>query len=63
VPVYGIVGGHFSLSADRGHHLLLRFHRNDLGRAAFDREPLEATSRGLLLTRYDAQIRFVRVGP
>jgi hypothetical protein len=63
VPVYGTVAGHFPLSPDRGHHLLLRFHRNDLGRAAFDREPLEATSRGLLLTRYDAQIRFVRVGP
>ena len=27
VPVYGIVGGHFPLSADRGHRLLLRFTR------------------------------------
>src|SRR3954470_21979267 len=43
VPVYGTVGGHFLLSADRGHHLILRFHPNDLGTAAFDREPLPLT--------------------
>lgn len=63
VPVYGMIGGHFPLSPDRGHHLLLRFHANDLGRAAFDREPLSVTSRGLVLTRYDTEIRFVRVRP
>lgn len=63
VPVYGIVGGHFPLSADRGHHLLLRFHANDLGHAAFDREPLAVTPRGLVLNRYDAEIRFIRVRP
>jgi hypothetical protein len=63
VPVYGIVGGHFPLSLDRGHHLVLRFHANDLGHAAFDAEPLAVTSRGLVLTRYDTEIRFVRVRP
>ena len=63
VPVYGNVGGHFPLSPDRGHHLLLRFHPNDIGRAAFDKEPLELTPGGLVFTRYDAEIRFVRVRP
>ena len=63
VPVYGTVAGHFPLSPDRGHHLLLRFHANDLGHAAFDGEPLAATSSGLVLKRYDAEIRFVRVRP
>lgn len=63
VPVYGAVGGHFPLSADRGHRLLLRFHANDLGHAAFDREPLQVTPRGLVLMRYDAEIRFIRVRP
>lgn len=63
VPVYGNVGGHFSLSPDRGHHLLLRFHANDIGIAAFDQEPLVLTARGLVLNRYDSEIRFIRVGP
>ena len=63
VPVYGMVGGHFPLTADRGHHLLLRFHANDLGHAAFEREPLTLTSRGLVLMRYETEIRFVRVRP
>jgi hypothetical protein len=63
VPVYGMVAGHFPLSADRGHHLVLRFHANDLGRAAFDGEPLTVTPRGLVFDRYDTEIRFVRVRP
>ena len=63
VPVYGNVGGHFPLSAGRGHHLLLRFRVNDLGTAAFDREPLTLTPRGLVFNRYDAEIRFIRVRP
>lgn len=63
VPVYGTIGGHFLLSQDRGHHLLLRFHANDLGHAAFDREALAVTSAGLVLRRYDTEIRFVRVRP
>lgn len=63
VPVYGTIAGHFKLSPDRGHHLVFRFHANDLGHAAFDKEPLEMTSRGLVFTRYDTEIRFVRVRP
>jgi hypothetical protein len=63
VPVYGIVGGHFALNPERGHHLLLRFHANDLGHAAFDHEPLALTPRGLVLNRYDTAIRFIRVRP
>ena len=63
VPVYGTVGGHFAISPDRGHHLLLRFHANDLGWAAFDREPFGFTPQGLILRRYDMEIRFVRVRP
>ena len=60
VPVYGTPAGHFALSSERGHHLLLRFHANDLGRAAFDGEPLAFTSHGLVLNRYETQIRFIR---
>ena len=63
VPVYGDVGGRFPLSGERGHHLLLRFHANDLGTAAFDREPLQSTPRGLVLKRYESEIRFIRVRP
>ena len=63
IPVYGNIGGHFTLAPERGHHLVLRFHANDLGHAAFDREPLQFTSRGLVFSRYDTEIRFVRVRP
>jgi hypothetical protein len=61
VPVYGMPGGRFSLSPDRGHRLLLRFHANDLGHAAFDQEPLSFTPQGLVLNRYETRIRFIRV--
>lgn len=63
VPVYGTIAGHFELSPDRGHHLVFRFHANDLGHAAFNKEPIALTSRGLVFTRYDTEIRFVRVRP
>ena len=63
IPVFGNVGGHFPLSSDRGHHLVLRFHPNDIGHAAFTAEPLVITSRGLVLMRYGTEIRFVRVRP
>lgn len=63
VPVYGNIGGHFPLSQDRGHHLVFRFHPNDIGHAAFEGEPLRLTPTGLVFTRYDAEIRFVRVRP
>ena len=61
VPVYGNVGGHFALAAGRGHRLLLRFHANDLGRAAFDREPLLFSKGALVLNRQGTEIRFIRV--
>ena len=61
VPVYDTPGGKFALSPDRGHHLLLRFHANDLGRAAFDHEPLLFSRGALVLNRYGTEIRFLRV--
>ena len=63
VPVYGGVGGTFPLSQERGHRLMLRFHANDLDTAAFEREPLAITATGLVLKRYESEIRFVRVRP
>ena len=63
IPVYGNVGGHFPLSAVRGHRLLLRFHANQIGTAAFDGEALAFTPRGLILNRYDTEIRFIRARP
>jgi hypothetical protein len=63
VPVYGTVAGHFVLSPDRGHRLLFRFHANDLGKAAFRGEPLTIKGSALVLTRYDAEIRFLRDQP
>jgi hypothetical protein len=51
------------LNPKTGHHLLLRFPANDLGHAAFDREPLRLTLRGLVLNRYGTEIRFMRVRP
>ena len=63
VPVYGTIAGHFPLSQNRGHRLLLRFHANDLGHAAFEGEALAFGSDSLLLKRYDTEIRFVSVGP
>ena len=63
MPVYGPTGDIFPLSADRGHKLLFRFHRNDLGKARFDHEPLERRDGDLFLQRWDTGIRFVRVAP
>ena len=63
VPVYGIPAGRFTLSPDRGHRLLLRFQPNDLGKAAFRKEPLQLEGNALILSRYDAEIRFLRVRP
>ena len=63
MPVYGPTGDIFPLSADRGHKLLIRFHRNDLGKAAFRDEPLALRENALVLSRYDAEIRFLRVRP
>ena len=63
IPVYDTVAGHIALSQDRGHKLLLRFHANDLGTAAFEAQPLTLTPRGLVLNRYESEIRFIRVRP
>jgi hypothetical protein len=63
IPVYGPTRDVFKLSGDRGHRLLFRFHRNDLGKAPFKDQPLEISSSGLILNRYDAEIRFIRVRP
>jgi hypothetical protein len=63
MPVFGPTGQVFNLSADRGHRLTFRFHRNDLGKARFDREPLRVNGSDLLLDRYDTVFRFVKVRP
>ena len=59
VPIYGATGQGFALSPERGHRLRLRFHANDLGRAAFDRQALRDDGRGLVLERFDVAIRFI----
>jgi hypothetical protein len=61
MPVFGPTGDVFPLSADRGHKLLFRFHRNDLGRARFDHEVLDRDGTDLLLKRYDTSFRFQKV--
>src|SRR3954454_2634187 len=61
VPVYAPPGGAVPLSVDRGHRLLFRFHPNDLGRPRFNGELLKADGSDLVLDRYDAEIRFLRV--
>ena len=63
MPVYGSTGDVFHLSLDRGHRLLFRFHKNDLGIAQFKGEPLERDGHNLVLLRYGTQIRFMRVRP
>lgn len=63
MPVYGPTGDIFPLSPDHGHKLLFRFHHNDLGKAAFRGEPLVLDGKALLLSRYDAKIRFLRAAP
>jgi len=61
MPIYGSTGQIFKLSGDRGHRLLFRFHRNDLGKVAFKREPLTRDGPNLHLKRWDTDIRFIRV--
>ena len=63
LPVYGPTGEIFPLAPDRGHRLLFRFHSNDLGKARFDHLPLTINDNGLVMQRYDSQIRFIRVQP
>jgi hypothetical protein len=63
MPVFGPTGDVFKLSQERGHKLLFRFHRNDLGKARFDGEPLQRKGGALLLQRYDTVFRFVKIRP
>lgn len=63
VPIYGGTGSPIALSANSGHRLLLRFKPNDLGKAEFKQEPLAIDGNDLLLERYEAVIRFLRVRP
>ena len=59
MPIYGATGEMFPLSPERGHRLRFRFHANDLGRVAFNRQPVRADGAKLLLDRFDATIRFL----
>jgi hypothetical protein len=63
MPVFGPTGDVFKLSQDRGHRLLFRFHRNDLGKARFNGETLRIVGKELLLDRYDMTFRFAKVRP
>jgi hypothetical protein len=63
IPVYGPTGQVFPLSTDRGHRLLFRFHRNDLGKARFDHQDLRMNGTELVMDRYDTSFRFVKVRP
>jgi hypothetical protein len=63
VPMYHVPGAPIKLSPATGHRIALRFEPNELGHAAFTDEPLKITASGLLMERYDAEIRFVRVRP
>lgn len=63
MPVHGETGDIFELAPGRGHRLLFRFHANDLGKAAFEREALAVEDGVLTLLRYEAKIRFIREQP
>jgi hypothetical protein len=63
VPVYEVIGTAVNLTPGEGHKLVFRFEPNDLGQAAFRGEPLIRDGRDLVLKRYDASIRFIRVRP
>ena len=63
MPVYGPTGQIFPLSADRGHRLTFRFHRNNLGKARFEGEKLKRDGETLLMQRYDTVFRFQKVRP
>jgi hypothetical protein len=63
VPMYHVPGEPIKLSPASGHRLSLRFEPNDLGHPAFDGERLKINGSTLVMERYDAEIRFVRVRP
>jgi hypothetical protein len=63
VPMFDVPGEPLKLASTSGHQLLLRFLPNDLGRTAFRGEPLKIDGSALVMQRYDAEIRFIRVRP
>lgn len=63
VPMFRIAGAPLKVSPTSGHRLALRFRPNDLGRAPFKAEPLRLDGPNLVMERYDAEIRFLRVRP
>ncbi len=63
VPMFRVPGDPLKLSPATGHKLSLKFRANDLGRAAFRNEPLKLDGAGLVMERYDAEIRFLRDAP
>ena len=63
VPMFGVAGAPLKLSPTTGHRLSLRFRPNELGHVAFRNEPLKLDGAGLVMERYDTQIRFLRDAP
>jgi hypothetical protein len=63
VPMFDIPGAPVQVASGIGHKLSLRFVPNDLGHVAFRGEPLKIDGSALLMKRYDAEIRFIRVQP
>ncbi|HEX8841492.1 MAG TPA: hypothetical protein VF757_04250, partial [Sphingomicrobium sp.] len=63
VPMFEVAGAPLKVSPATGHRLSLRFVPNDLGHIAFRAEPLKLDANALVLERYDAEIRFLRVRP
>jgi hypothetical protein len=63
VPMFDIPGAPLPLASTSGHKLSLRFVPNDLGHVAFRGEPLKIDGSALVMHRFDAEIRFIRVRP
>lgn len=57
LPVFGLTLPSYTLTPG-GHAIVFRFEPNDLGVAAFDREPLAIEGDTLVMHRYDRTIRF-----
>lgn len=57
VPIYGFLGDPIAIKPG-GHRIILRFMPNEVGKAAFEREPLMLNDGNLLMQRYDAVITF-----
>jgi hypothetical protein len=63
LPMFDVGSDTVQLSGREGHRVAFRFEPHDLGKPAFDRTPLVRDRDDLVLTRYDAMIRFRRVKP